>query len=76
MKCSLDCVIQIPQAEVKFAKHKEKFAHVTCMANSLHKCLCSDIVLNAVGAVLSPVLLFATPWTIARQAPLSTEFSR
>ena len=36
------------------------------MANSLHKCLCSGIILNAVGALLSPVLLFATSWTIAR----------
>ena len=25
---------------------------------------------------LSPVCLFATPWTVARQAPLSMEFSR
>ena len=25
---------------------------------------------------LSPVQLFATPWTVARQAPLSMEFSR
>ena len=24
----------------------------------------------------SPVRLFATPWTVARQAPLSMEFSR
>ena len=26
--------------------------------------------------LLSPVLLFAMPWTIGRQAPLSVEFSR
>ena len=26
--------------------------------------------------VLSRVQLFATPWTVAHQAPLSTEFSR
>ena len=26
--------------------------------------------------LLSSVRLFATPWTVARQAPLSTEFSR
>ena len=25
---------------------------------------------------VSPVLLFATPWTVAYQAPLSMEFSR
>ena len=27
------------------------------------------------GSSLSPVRLFATPWTVARQAPLSMEFS-
>ena len=26
--------------------------------------------------MLSRIQLFATPWTVARQAPLSTEFSR
>ena len=31
-------------------------------------CLCAQL--------LSHVQLFATPWTIAHQAPLSTEFSR
>ena len=31
-------------------------------------CICAHL--------LSPVQLFATPWTIARQAPLSMEFSR
>ena len=27
-------------------------------------------------AVLSPIQLFAAPWTVAHQAPLSMEFSR
>ena len=28
------------------------------------------------GQLLSPVQLFATPWTAAHQAPLSMEFSK
>ena len=35
-----------------------------------------DVVLGVVIAVLSCVPLFATPWTVARQAPLSMGFSR
>ena len=67
LSCGWDAVeivwFKFLQGELKFAKHIEKFAHVTCVAHSRHKCLCSGIVLNAVGAVLSCVLLFATPWT-------------
>ena len=38
--------------------------------------LCTWHVARTAGCVLSPVQLFATPWTIARQAPLSRGFSR
>ena len=34
------------------------------------------LLLGYSSAVLSSVRLFATPWTVARQAPLSMEFSR
>ena len=41
---------------------------------SMHKlCVC---VCVCVCELLSCVQLFATPWTVARQAPLSMEFSR
>ena len=35
-----------------------------------------DVILICVCWLLSPVRLFATPWTVAHQAPLSVEFSR
>ena len=35
-----------------------------------------DEVLFIVAELLSHVQLFATPWTVARQAPLSMGFSR
>ena len=38
----------------------------------MHVCVC---VCTCV-CVLSRVRLFTTPWTVARQAPLSMEFSR
>ena len=41
--------------------------------------LCSDMSYDAVGGVLAAQLcltLFVTPWTVACQAPWSTEFSR
>ena len=37
---------------------------------------CEDFLVVAVVHFLSGVRLFATPWTAARQAPLSMEFSR
>ena len=46
-------------------QEKEKFfQHLLVM----HMCACAQS--------LSRVQLFATPWTVARQAPLSTGFSR
>ena len=37
----------------------------------VHKCVCAPV-----SRLLSRVRLFATPWTVAYQAPLSIEFSR
>ena len=38
-------------------------------------CVCVCVCVRA-RAVLSHVRLFVTPWTVARQAPLSREFYR
>ena len=45
---------------IKFPKHPS--------SHSPSKCMCAEL--------LSRVQLFVTPWTVARQAPLSTGFSR
>ena len=37
-----------------------------CLCVCAHACMC----------VLSHILFFVTPWTVAGQVPLSTEFSR
>ena len=47
-------------AKSKFRRHEERHWSENRM------CIC----------VLSHVCLFVTPWTVAHQAPLSTEFSR
>ena len=39
-------------------------------------CLASLHIWGPLSIVLSHVQLFATPWTVAHQAPLSMEFSR
>ena len=44
-----------------------------CMYVIMCVCVC---VCDCVCVLLSHVRLFATPWTVACQAPLSTEFSR
>ena len=41
---------------------------------SIHMCVCVCVCVRAQS--LSHVRFFVTPWTIARQAPLSMEFSR
>ena len=39
-------------------------------------CVCVCVQARACALFLSRVLLFLTPWTVARQTPLSMEFSR
>ena len=55
-----------PQGVVTFLK-TELFCYlVLCVSVCVCVCVCA----------LSPVLLFATPWTIAHQTPLCVEFFR
>ena len=49
----------------KWAKELESSSNMMCMCVCV--CVCES---------LSPVQLFATPWTVACQAPLSTGFTR
>ena len=56
--------------------HKYTHTHIHTHTHTLHcMCLCAY---NGIVCVshFSHVQLFATPWTIAHQAPLSTGFSR
>ena len=39
-------------------------------------CVCVCVCAHAQALLTCCVRLFAIPWTVARQAPLSTEFSR
>ena len=42
----------------------------------MYYCKCKNIAFECVVSRLSRVQLFATPWTVTHQAPLSMEFSR
>ena len=42
----------------------------------MYYCKCKNIAFECVLSRLSRVQLFATPWTVTHQAPLSMEFSR
>ena len=46
------------------------------MSNALDSITGVIYLCNALSCILSRVWLFATPWTVAHQAPLSKEFSR
>ena len=48
----------------------ENMIDIFVLANSISDCVCAN------ATVLSRVQLFATPWIVAHQSPLSTEFSR
>ena len=39
-------------------------------------CVCVCACMHALTQLLSHIQLFATPWIVASQAPLSMEFSR
>ena len=48
-----------------------------CVCARACACVCVSVRARVcVCVLLSRVLLFATPWTVARQAPLSVEFSK
>jgi len=48
----------------------ENMIDIFVLANSISNCVCANTT------VLSRVQLFATPWIVAHQSPLSMEFSR
>ena len=51
-------------------------AHLSFYKHLLNYLLCAIILLGVHAQSLSRVQLFATPWTLAHQAPVSIEFSR
>ena len=60
---------------LKFSLLINKTGIVSVLLQGWKKCL-TNILSSMYACVLSSVWLFATPWTVALQTPLSTEFSR
>ena len=78
------CWVILQSQEGRFSDEDEKMAlspppHANLQyprgPESLH-CRCIQTTLKVKVKSLSRVRLFATPWTVARQAPLSVGFSR
>ena len=56
--------------------HESQFSKPPCTLHSVCVCMCVCVCVYVFVCMLSCVWLFATPWTIAHQAPLTMEFSR
>ena len=60
----------LPQVNYNTAKLETTYLNRMCV------CVCVCVCVCMLTSVLSSVQLFATPWTVAHQAPLPIVFSR
>ena len=72
--CLCICVPICPNLDLLLASCSDCRGLCVCVSVCVSVCVCLCVCVSV--CVLSHIQLFSTPWTIARQAPLTMEFSR